>query len=179
MLLTEMHLPHSAIRVILDLRNPPPLGLLQATGRNHDVEVRHKVEKAAEGLLYNADDQAYAIASPCPLLDSFCSHGWNAMQYVPVLLENNPEFHRQCEGDSYVGYVRQDGLEILLPCFCRALATARTEPRFAGVEYQFRFKFRRIDLCAEGTGSTVDDLPEGVADMRWSTVVVPVRLRIG
>ena len=73
MLLTEMHLPHSAIRVILDLRNPPPLGLLQATGRNHDVEVRHKVETSAEGLLYNADDQAYAIASPCPLLDGLCS----------------------------------------------------------------------------------------------------------
>jgi hypothetical protein len=29
------------------------------------------------------------------LLDGVCSHGWNVMQYVPTLLENGPEFHRQ------------------------------------------------------------------------------------
>jgi hypothetical protein len=74
------------------------------------VEVRYKVETAAEGLLYNADDQADAIASPCPLLDGFCSHDWDVTQNVPVLLENSPEFHGQCEGDSDVGDVRQNGL---------------------------------------------------------------------
>jgi hypothetical protein len=96
--------------MILDTMNPPCLGFLQATGRNHYVEVRYKVETAAEGLLHNADDQANAIASPCPLLDGISSHSWNVMQYVLVLLENGPEFHRQSERDAYVGYVRQDGL---------------------------------------------------------------------
>jgi hypothetical protein len=36
--------------------NPSSFGFQEATGRNHNVEVRYKVETAAEGLLYNADD---------------------------------------------------------------------------------------------------------------------------
>jgi hypothetical protein len=90
--------------------NPSSFGFLKATGRNHNVQVRYKIETAAEGLLYNADDQVHAIASPRPMLYGFCSHGWDLMQYVPVLLENSPELNGQCKGDSYVGHIGQDGL---------------------------------------------------------------------
>jgi len=37
--------------VILKTMNPPPHRLLKATGRNHNMEVRYEVEKAAEGPL--------------------------------------------------------------------------------------------------------------------------------
>ncbi len=138
------------------------------------MEVRYEVEKAAEGLLYNNHNQAHAIASLCPLLHSLCSHRRNAVQNVAVLLEDCAEFHRHCECDSDIRYVREDGLQVRLPFFCRALATACAKSRLASVEHQLGFNFRCVDFCAEGNGPTLDDFPEGFADMRWGAFVVPV-----
>jgi hypothetical protein len=85
--------------------------------------MRYKIEKTAEGLLYNADDQAHTITCPCPLLDRFCSHGREAMQYLAVLLEYDPEFH--CEAWVIEGEPRQG-----------------FEPHMKGAKYLSRFRGR-------------------------------------
>jgi hypothetical protein len=85
------------------------------------------------------------------------------VQEVAVLLEDCAEFHRHCECDSNVRYVREDGLQVRLSCFCRALATARAESRLASVEHQLGFNFRCVDFCTERNEScllpTVDQEP--------------------
>src|SRR5437868_10696492 len=111
--------------------------------------MRHEVKKPAEGLLYNNDNQAHAIANLCPLLYGLCPHRRHAVQDVTVLLENCAELHRECERDSNVRDVREDGLQVLLPRFGRTLATARAESRLTSMEDQLRLNFRCIDLCAE------------------------------
>src|SRR5581483_2059470 len=114
--------------------NPTTRRLLQATSRNHHMEVRHEVKKTTEGLLDNNDDQAHAIASLRPLLHRLRSHCGDGVQNIAVLLKDCAEFHRQCKCDSDVRYVRENGLEIVLPCFGGALATACAKSRLASVQ---------------------------------------------
>ena len=76
------------------------------------MQVRNEIEKTAEGLLYDNYNQAHAIASLCPLLHGLCSHCWNVVQDVAVLLQYGPKFHWQRECDSHIGDVRKDGFQI-------------------------------------------------------------------
>src|SRR5439155_14775293 len=98
-------------------------------------KVGHEIQKATEGLLYDNHDQAHAIPSLCPLLHGLCSHRRNAMQDVAIFPQDCAEFHRHRECNSNIRYVREDGLQIRLPCLCRALAAARAESRLASTEY--------------------------------------------
>src|SRR5260370_7095295 len=98
----------------------------------------NEVEKSAECLLYNKDEQAHAIPSLRPLYYRFCSHGRDALKEVSVSLKNRPEFHRHGQRYANVRYVREYGLQVLLPCFCGPLSTARTESRFPALENQLR-----------------------------------------
>jgi hypothetical protein len=103
------------------------------------VQARIEIQKPTEGVLYDDEKYTHPISSLYPLLYSFGSHRGHPMKEMSVLLKDQPEFPRHCEGDAEIGNVGERGLQILLPRFRRTLPTACTESRLAGVIHKLPF----------------------------------------
>ncbi|HEY1657348.1 MAG TPA: hypothetical protein VGG14_03310 [Candidatus Sulfotelmatobacter sp.] len=67
-------------------------------------------EESTKRLLNNDNEQTYSPPSLRPLHDRLRAHSWDTMKQMPVLLKDGPKFHRDGQGDSDVGDVRQNGL---------------------------------------------------------------------
>src|ERR1700731_1996580 len=103
--------------------------------------MRNEVQKSAECLLNNKDQQTHAVPSLRPLYYCFRSHGRDTVKEVSVLLQKRSEFHRHCQRYANERDVRKDCLQVLLPRFCCPLSTACTESRLAGMEHKLRLSF--------------------------------------